>query len=1003
VGAVLTDEVAHAEVVIARNKKTQAFRMTMPEANVAAMKCATPFRVVLPVLFLLAGCSRSEEPVVAPAKPAPVVEEVPHVQTFFESGDHVVLIGGGLADRMQHDGWLESVLQPELVGLDVTFRNQGYTGDRIDHRPRNSGFLSSDEYLALSKATVVVAMFGYNASFDEDPGGFKSAVVKWVEHTRAQDYSGAGAPRIVLVSPTAAEDLGDPNLADASVLNRRLARTAAAMEKAAEEVGVRYVDLFTPTLHHFSMDTGAQTINGVHLNPAGNRVAAEALAEALLGYAPDAEDTDLEVVRAAVLDKNWHWYSRYRATDGNDVWGSRASLSFTDGQTNRDVLQNELVQLDVMTQNRDKVVWAAARGEVIAPDDTGVPPAVEVISNLDKPQEQGGISKIGDGTYLGGKEAMDKMTLEEGLSVNLFASEGMFPELVNPVQMGVGPRGRLWVAAWRTYPKWQPLQDLDDRLLILPDEDRDGVADRAITFAHVHNPTGFAFWNGGVIVAAAPDLLFLKDTDGDDVADMKVHLLGGIDSADTHHTMNNFVVGPDGFLYYQRGVFHVSNVETPWQANQESTTSGMYRFNPRTFEFSFHASNSPNPHGISFDYWGYHYATDGTGGAAFQVVPAGNGKFKMRKLLDHTVRPVASSGILSSPHFPAKFQGNFLLCNTIAFLGLKQYTLAFDTVTGEVTGTQTDDFLVSTDPNFRPTDLEVGDDGALYISDWANAIIGHMQHNVRDPKRDHAHGRVYRVTADGQSLADHIAVVGQPTEQLLELLRSPTNGLRERVRSELSTRDSREVIAAADTWSQQFDIHNMEDAHPLLEVLWLHQQHNIENRELLGRLLNSPEPNARLAAQRVQMMWDHQKSAPTSIDAAGADGEDAMPTPPEGAIVLSTVPEEMRYDLKSFEVKAGSTVKLWFQNLDYMPHNVVIGTPGSAEVLGPLAEALGAKGFETGFIPTSDKLLAHSKLLNHRKAELIEFTAPSEVGDCDFICTFPGHWRLMRGVMHVVE
>lgn len=977
--------------------------MGMLEANVVGMKHASTLSLALPALLLFGACSRSEEPEVSLHEVAPPVQSIVHEQSFFREGDHVVLIGGGLADRMQHDGWLESLLQPELLGLDVVFRNQGYTGDRIDHRPRNQGFLSSDEYLTLSRATVVVAMFGYNASFDDDPSGFKDAVTTWVEHTQAQDYSGGGAPRIVLVSPSAAEDLGDPNLADASALNRRLARTAAAMEKAAEETGVKFVDLFTPTLHHFSMDTGAQTINGVHLNSAGNRVAGEVIAEALLGYAPSVDEALLEGVRSAVLDKNWHWFSRYRATDGNDVWGSRASLAFTDGQTNREVLQNELVQLDVMTANRDKVVWAAARGEKIAPDDSAVPPAVEVISNLDQPQEQGGISKIGDGTYLGGEEAIGKMTLQEGLSANLFASEEMFPELVNPVQLGVDPRGRLWVAAWRTYPKWQPLQDLDDRLLILPDDDRDGVADRAITFAYVHNPTGFTFWNGGVIVAAAPDLLFLKDTDGDDVADVTIRLLGGIDSADTHHTMNNFVIGPDGFLYYQRGVFHVSNVETPWQANQESTISGMYRFNPRTFEFSFHASNSPNPHGISFDYWGYHYATDGTGGAAFQVVPAEGAKFKMRKLLDHTVRPVASSGILSSPHFPAKFQGNFLLCNTIAFLGLKQYTLAFDTVTGEVTGTQTDDFLVSTDPNFRPTDFEVGDDGAVYVSDWCNAIIGHMQHNVRDPNRDHAHGRIYRITADGQPLAEHIPVVGQPIEALLELLRSPTNGLRERVRVELSARDSREVIAAADLWSEQFDIHKPEDAHPLLEVLWLHQQHNIENRELLGLLLNSPEPHARLAAQRVQKMWDHNKSAPTSIDAGGADGEDAMPLAPEGAIVLSTVPEAMSYDLKSFEVKAGSTVKLWFQNMDYMPHNVVIGTPGSAEVLGPLAEALGAKGFETGFIPDSDQILAHSKLLNHRQAELVEFTAPTEPGDCDFICTFPGHWRLMRGVMHVVE
>ena len=606
---------------------------------------------------------------------------------------------------------------------------------------------------------------------------------------------------------------------------------------------------------------------------------------------------------------------------------------------------------------------------------------------------------MGDGTYLGGKEGIEKMTLAEGLQANLFASEEMFPELVNPVQLGVDPKGRLWAAAWATYPKWEPLKEMGDRLIILPDEDRDGVADKAITFAYVHNPTGFEFWNGGVLVASAPDLLFLKDTDGDDVADVRMRILGGIDSADTHHTMNNFVLGPDGFLYYQRGVFHVSNVETPWQANQESTTSGMYRFNPRTSEFRFHATNSPNPHGISFDRWGYHYATDGTGGACFQVVPKSDGSFKMRKLLPHTVRPVASSGVLSSAHFPEKYQGNFLLCNTIAFLGLKQYTLSFDTVTGEVTGTETEDFLVSADPNFRPTDLEVGSDGAMYISDWANAIIGHMQHNVRDPERDHDHGRIYRITAKGRPLSDPVAVHGQPIRDLLDLLQHPVNGVRQRVRVELSGRATKDVIAETFKWIEKFDIRKAEDAHPLLEGLWVFQQHNVENRELLDRLINSPEAHARIAARRVELMWNHNRSTPVDFEKAEEPADEA--SPPDGAIAIRTVKEEMRYDIKSFVVQAGSPVKLWLYNPDYMPHNIVIGQIGSAEEIGKASIALGAEGFAKHFVPDSDKVIAASKLLNHEQSEVLEFTAPSKPGEYDFLCTFPGHWQLMRGVMIV--
>ncbi len=160
----------------------------------------------------------------------------------------------------------------------------------------------------------------------------------------------------------------------------------------------------------------------------------------------------------------------------------------------------------------------------------------------------------------------------------------MFPELINPVQMQVDPQGRLWAAAWATYPKWQPLNEMNDRLLILEDTTGDGVADKSTTFANIHNPTGFEFWNGGVIVVSAPDILFLKDTTGDNKADKKVRLMGAIDSADTHHTANNVVLGPDGWIYYQRGVFHLNNVETPWLARQDSETSGLYRSNARPHE-----------------------------------------------------------------------------------------------------------------------------------------------------------------------------------------------------------------------------------------------------------------------------------------------------------------------------------------------------------------------------------------------------------------------------------
>ncbi|MCE2695477.1 MAG: cytochrome C precursor, partial [Verrucomicrobiaceae bacterium] len=220
-------------------------------------------------------------------------------------------------------------------------------------------------------------------------------------------------------------------------------------------------------------------------------------------------------------------------------------------------------------------------------------------------------------------------------------------------------------------------------------------------------------------------------------------------------------------------------------------------------------------------------------------------------------------------------QGDFLICNVIGFLGIKHYDLARNAEAGSVWGepagadlsvkvTQADGsitedksrgLLMSGDKNFRPSDAIFGEDGALYIADWHNVIIGHMQHNVRDPNRDHKHGRIYRMTAKGRELQKPVAIDDQPIPALLENLKHPADGVRHRTRVELSERPTAEVIAATKEWMKQFDATKKEDAHHLLEALWLHQQHNVRDTALLAKLQTSPELHARNAANVVQQLW----------------------------------------------------------------------------------------------------------------------------------------------------
>ena len=967
----------------------------------------------------------SNEPALADV-PADYRDPMPFA---FQHGDVVAIMGNGLPDRMQHDGWMETLLQSELLGKQVRFRNMSVSGDRPDSFPRSSGAMSMTEYLQYVKADVVFAFFGYNESFDgvEKAADYQKKLVEFVRKTRGSKANGESFPRIVLFSPIAHEDTGNPNVPDGQAHNLQLEAYTAATEAAAKETGVAFVDLFHPSLLLFKATRESLTINGVHLTADGNRLLAEVIGSALLGK-PVATSQTMEPLRNAVLDSANHWNNRFRARDGNDVWGGRSTLTFTNDQSNAEVLQHELRMLDVMTANRDARVWAVAQGKDVAIDDSNVPKPIAVISNVGGGSKSSSAIKEGKLDYISGEEGIRHMAVADGFEVNLFADEAQFPQLANPVQMQFDTKGRLWVAVWPTYPKWEPLKEMNDALIIVHDDNSDGKADRITEFARVQNPLGFEFWNGGVIVTCAPEILFLKDTDGDDVADVRTIMLQGVDSSDTHHAANNLIYGPDGAIYWQSGVFMQHNHEHPWGSSLQSGASAMYRFDPRRFTISMHANNSPNPHGIAFDRWGYHYATDGTGGRAYQVRPEGQG-FAMHELLTKEVRPVTACEVVSSTHFPESMQGDFLICNVIGFLGIKHYHLERNAEKGTVWGEPAGDdltvtvinadgsttldksrgLMMSGDKNFRPSDAIFAPDGSLYISDWQNAIIGHMQHNVRDPNRDHVHGRIYRMTAKGRPLQEPVAIDGEPIATLLDNLKSPVDSIRHRTRVELSERDSSEVIAETKKWMEKLDLNSPADAHHLLEALWLHQQHNVRDYEMMGELLKSPDPHARIAANTVRHLWFNVERtmrggviAAEKMAAAEKSGI-LSDTPELTTIRIGTVPERMLYDVTELTVKPGKKVKLTFANPDFMPHNILLVKPGTENDIGLKAMALGAGGFSVSYVPESSDILWSSKLVDHGKEQVIEFTAPDEEGAYPYICSFPGHHLLMRGILYVTN
>ena len=750
----------------------------------------------------------------------PVAADPPANRGYLEKGDHLCIIGNTLADRMQHDGWVETYMYARHPDLDLTIRNLGFSGDEVNFRQRSQDFGTPDQWLSASapipqpnmiadksvvnpnrfekagtKADVIWAFFGYNESFAGEAGlaKFKADLETFIKHTRGQKYNGKSAPKLVLFSPIAFEDHKSPNLptgAAVDAINKNLQLYSKAMSDVGIANNVPVVNLFSAMKFRYEQAKKPLTINGVHLNEDGNRALAEIIDNFITpanGYAPPDEKL-MAKIRPAVQDKAFHWYQRYRVTDGYSTYGGRAWLKFVGGQTNYEVVQKELEVLDIKTANRDKVIWDVAKGKEAKVDDSNLPKFVPVITN--KPGRGPG----GEHLFLSGEDAIKAMTLGKGLKVTLFADEKMFPELAKPVQMAWDARGRLWVAVWPSYPHWKPGEPYNDKLLIFEDTDGDGKADKVTTFADgLQNPTGFEFYNGGVIVAA-PDLIFLKDTNGDGKADVRERIIHGLDTADTHHTANSFVLDPGGALYFQEGTFHHSQVEDPYGPVKRLANGGVFRYEPRTQKFDVYVTYGfANPHGHVFDKWGQDIVVDGTGANPFHAplfssyLAFPQKHNRPPQVYQQRTRPSGGMEYLSSKHFPPEFDGNLLVTNCIGVQGILRYKLS--DLGGSLTGQEQEMMLSSSDPNFRPVDCKTGPDGALYFIDWQNPIIGHMQHNLRDPSRDRKHGRIYKITYDGRAPSQSPKIAGESVEKLLELLKHPEDRVRYRVKVELGSRE----------------------------------------------------------------------------------------------------------------------------------------------------------------------------------------------------------------------
>lgn len=798
-------------------------------------------------------------------------------------GERIVLLGNGLAERDTYYGRIETELSLRYPEHALFVRNMGRVGDTPGFRPHPSrtsqwafpgaekfhpnldvhngkGFYGTpDQWLTHLKADTIVAFFGYNESFGgpSKVANFEAELDAWVQHSLSRAYNGEAAPRIVLASPIAFEDLSaDRDLPDGEKENANLILYAAAVETVAKKHGLTFIDLFTPTLELYHTSPEPLTTGGFVPNDKGYQHLAKFLADGLFGRQSRQSTADPKLVHAAVKQKDYYWNSDYHLVNGVHAYGGRYNPY---GPQN---YPDEVKKTREMAALRDTLIHQVASGKRadLEVDDSQTHALPPVQTNY-RPS-----AKNGNEDYLYGEKAEQALSVPEGYKVELFASEKEFPNLANPMQLSFDNQGRLWVAAMPTYPHYRPGDALpNDKLLIYEDTDGDGKADKETVFAdQLHLPIGFEFAPEGVYLSQEPNLVLLRDIDGDDKADTSEIILGGFDTHDTHHAIGAFTADPSGAVMMCEGLFLHSNIETPY-GPVRCVDGGFYRFSPqrgmleRTIQMRI-----PNPWGFAFDRWGQDFLLHTSGTTLNWALPMsvkptfGSKTPATRDLIPEgqKVRPTSGLEIVSSSHFPDEVQGDLILCNSIGYLGIKQHQIE-DEGTGWKT-TYRHDLLKSSDGNFRPVDLEFAPDGSLYVIDWHNVLIGHMQHNARDPLRDHVHGRIYRITYPSRPLVKPASIAGASIDTLLDNLKAQELRTRYRSRRELRNHPANQILPAVQRWVASLDQNDPNHEHHLLEALWTTWGLNETDESLLRQLLAAKDFRARAAAVRVLRYNTHR-------------------------------------------------------------------------------------------------------------------------------------------------
>ncbi len=349
--------------------------------------------------------------------------------------------------------------------------------------------------------------------------------------------------------------------------------------------------------------------------------------------------------------------------------------------------------------------------------------------------------------------------LPEGFVMELVASE---PEINKPMNIAFDDRGRLWVTSTVEYP--YPAKEGTtprDRVVILGDFADDGKARSVSTFATGLNiPIGLMPIGRGdsALVHDIPNIRRFTDTDGDGKADKVEPAYEKYGFRDTHGMTNAFSWGFDGWIYACHGFSNESKVQGSDGKPIVMSSGNVYRMRPDGSHAEYYSHGQVNPFGLAFDPLGNLYSCDCHSKPLYQLLRGayypsfgrpddGLGFGPTMINHDHGSTGIGGIAYYAADHFPEAYRDTIFIGNVVTSR-INHDQVAFHGSSPDAV--EQPDFVVSDDPWFRPVDIELGPDGALYVADFYNRIIGHYEVPLTHPGRDRERGRIWRIVYKGK-------------------------------------------------------------------------------------------------------------------------------------------------------------------------------------------------------------------------------------------------------------